>query len=64
MTAQTFQAGPDQVTEGLVEEWTLSCVAPDGRVLQRVDVVVDRGAAQKVDLNQCAVALAGKGRKK
>jgi len=63
VTAATYAAGPDEVSGGFVEAWTLSCVGPDGRVHERVDVVVDRGAGQRVDLRKCAAALAGKGRR-
>ena len=37
---------------GLIESWTLSC-EKDGRVLQQVPVVVDRGQQVKVDLTTC-----------
>ena len=37
---------------GLIENWTLSC-EKDGRVLQQVPVVIDRGEQAKVDLTQC-----------
>jgi hypothetical protein len=63
VTAATYAAGPDEVSGGLVEAWTLTCSGPDGRVHERVDVVVDRGEGQRVDLKQCAAALAGKGRR-
>ncbi len=38
---------------GLIESWTLSC-EKDGRVLEQVPVVVDRGQQRKVDLSTCA----------
>ena len=38
---------------GLIESWTLSC-EKDGRVLEQVPVVVDRGEQVKVDLSTCA----------
>ena len=38
---------------GLIESWTLSC-EKDGRVLEQVPVVVDRGQQVKVDLSTCA----------
>lgn len=37
---------------GLIESWTMSC-EKDGRVLQQVPVVVDRGGQVKVDLTTC-----------
>jgi hypothetical protein len=37
---------------GLIESWTLSCER-NGRVLQQVPVVVDRGEQVKVDLGTC-----------
>ncbi len=41
-----------QEVPGLIENWTLTC-EKDGRVLQQVPVVVDRGGQVKVDLNTC-----------
>jgi hypothetical protein len=41
-----------EVVPGLIENWTLSC-EKDGRVLQQVPVVVDRGQQVKVDLTTC-----------
>jgi hypothetical protein len=38
---------------GLIENWTLSC-EKNGRVLEQVPVVVDRGEQVKVDLNVCS----------
>jgi hypothetical protein len=38
---------------GLIENWTLSC-EKNGRVLEQVPVVVDRGEQVKVDLKTCA----------
>lgn len=60
VTAATYAAGPDEVVGGLVESWTLSCAGPDGQVHERVEVVVDRGARQRVDLKRCHTALAGR----
>jgi hypothetical protein len=37
----------------LIENWTLSC-EKDGRVLEQVPVVVDRGEQVKVDLSTCS----------
>ncbi|MFP5252979.1 MAG: M14 family zinc carboxypeptidase [Actinomycetes bacterium] len=37
---------------GLIESWTLSC-EKDGKVLEQVPVVVDRGQQVKVDLKTC-----------
>jgi hypothetical protein len=40
---------------GLIENWTLSC-EKDGRTLEQVPVVVNRGQQVKVDLRACANA--------
>jgi len=56
-TAALYAPGPDEVTGGLIENWTLSCAGPDGTVHERVAVVVDRGQQAKVDLRKCAQAL-------
>ena len=37
---------------GLIESWTLSC-EKDGKVLEQVPVVVDRGQQVKADLRTC-----------
>jgi hypothetical protein len=37
---------------GLIESWTLTC-EKDGKVLQQVPVIVDRGEQAKVDLGTC-----------
>jgi hypothetical protein len=37
---------------GLIEAWTLSCMK-DGKVLEQVPVVVDRGEQVKADLTKC-----------
>ncbi len=41
---------------GLIESWTLSCER-DGRVVEQVPVVVERGQQVKVDLNACGRRL-------
>ena len=51
LTASLFQAETSTVP-GLVENWTLTC-ARDGRVLERVPVVVDRGQRLRVDRKAC-----------
>ncbi|WP_100499645.1 M14 family zinc carboxypeptidase [Geodermatophilus chilensis] len=51
LTAALFDAEPS-VVPGLVEAWTLTCER-DGRVAQRVPVVVDRGQQLRVDLTAC-----------
>jgi hypothetical protein len=40
---------------GLIENWTLSC-EKDGRILEQVPVVVNRGQQVKVDLRACSSA--------
>ncbi|MBC9727582.1 carboxypeptidase [Streptomyces sp. TRM68367] len=52
LTASLYDATVDQVG-GLIENWTLSC-EKDGKVLQQVPVVVDRGQRVKADLKSCA----------
>ncbi|UOY01664.1 M14 family zinc carboxypeptidase [Blastococcus sp. PRF04-17] len=51
LTAAGFVAETSTVP-GLVESWTLTCER-DGRVLERVPVVIDRGQQLKVDLKAC-----------
>jgi hypothetical protein len=51
LTAALFEAEASTVP-GLVEAWTLTCER-DGRVVQRVPVVVDRGQQLRVDLTAC-----------
>ncbi|MGP3979997.1 M14 family zinc carboxypeptidase [Streptomyces sp. KR80] len=52
LTASLFDATEESVP-GLIENWTLSC-EKDGKVLQQVPVVVDRGQQVKADLRTCA----------
>jgi hypothetical protein len=54
LTATLYDSTTVSSTEvpGLIESWTLSC-EKDGRVLQQVPVVVDRGQQVKVDLTTC-----------
>jgi murein tripeptide amidase MpaA len=52
LTAGLYDA-TEQTTAPLVEAWTLTCER-DGRVLQTVPVVVDRGQQVSVDLKECA----------
>ncbi|QDI69994.1 carboxypeptidase [Streptomyces calvus] len=52
LTASLYDATTEEVS-GLVENWTLSC-EKDGKVLQQVPVVVDRGQRVKADLKTCA----------
>ena len=51
LTASLFNS-TTSVVPGLVETWTLTCER-DGRVLQTVPVVVDRGQQLRVDLKAC-----------
>jgi hypothetical protein len=37
---------------GLIESWTLTC-EKDGKVLQQVPVIIDRGEQSKIDLSTC-----------
>jgi hypothetical protein len=37
---------------GLIENWTLTC-EKDGKVLQQVPVIIDRGEQSKIDLSTC-----------
>ena len=41
---------------GRREPWILTCEKPDGTVLQRAEVIVDRGNEAKVDLRNCSKA--------
>jgi hypothetical protein len=52
LTAALFDA-TEQTTAPLVEAWTLTCER-DGRVLQTVPVVVERGQQVSVDLKECS----------
>jgi hypothetical protein len=51
LTASSFDTAIESVT-GLVETWTMTCER-DGKVRERVPVVVDRGQRLKVDLKAC-----------
>jgi hypothetical protein len=51
LTASLFDAETSTVP-GLVETWTLTCER-DGRVLETVPVMVDRGQQVRVDLKAC-----------
>ena len=51
LTAALFDA-TEQTTAPQVEAWTLTC-EKDGRVLQSVPVVVERGQQVSVDLKEC-----------
>jgi hypothetical protein len=51
LTASLFEAETSTVP-GLVEAWTLTCER-DGRVLQRVPVVIDRGQQLRLNLSAC-----------
>jgi hypothetical protein len=55
LTATLFDSRTVESHEvpGLIENWTLTC-EKDGRVLQQVPVIVDRGQQAKVDLSTCA----------
>ena len=52
LTAALYNA-TEQTTAPLVEAWTLTCER-DGRVLQTVPVIVDRGQQVSIDLKECA----------
>ncbi|OAH13083.1 carboxypeptidase T precursor [Streptomyces jeddahensis] len=52
LTASLYDATADEVG-GVIENWTLSC-EKDGKVLEQVPVVVDRGQRVKADLKTCA----------
>jgi hypothetical protein len=51
LTASLFDAETSTVP-GLVESWTLTCER-NGRVVQRVPVVIDRGQQLRLDLTAC-----------
>jgi hypothetical protein len=51
LTAALFNAETSTVP-GLVENWTLTCER-NGRMMQRVPVVIDRGQQLRVDLTAC-----------
>ena len=51
LTASLFDAETSTVP-GLVENWTLTCER-DGRVVERVPVVIDRGQQLRVNLIAC-----------
>ncbi|HEY0509846.1 MAG TPA: M14 family zinc carboxypeptidase, partial [Blastococcus sp.] len=51
LTASLFDADTSTVP-GLVETWTLTCER-NGRVVQRVPVVIDRGQQLRLDLTAC-----------
>ena len=51
LTASLFEAETSTVPR-LVESWTLTCER-NGRVVQQVPVVVDRGQTLRVDLRAC-----------
>jgi hypothetical protein len=54
MTAGLYGVvGESVFGDNLIESYTLSCERPDGTVLQRVQVTVDRGDTKKVDLADC-----------
>jgi Zinc carboxypeptidase len=46
-------SGEDVFGGNIVESYDLSCERPDGTVLQRAKVTVDRGRTQRVDLGEC-----------
>ena len=51
LTASLFNA-ETTTAPGLVETWTLTCER-DGRVIQQVPVMVDRGLQLRVNLTTC-----------
>ena len=52
VTAEQFDSTVDTTT-GLVEQWTLSCLDRDGRVLEQMSIQVDRGEHVKANLMEC-----------
>jgi hypothetical protein len=46
--AKWFRAGPDQITPGRTEAWTLTCERPDGITVAR-KIVIDRGETQALE---------------
>jgi hypothetical protein len=52
VTASLFDAEEVEAGTPLIESWTLSC-EKNGRILEQVPVVVDRGERAKVDLSTC-----------
>lgn len=52
LTSSLYDA-EESTTGGLIENYTLSC-EKDGRILEQVPVVVDRGQQVKADLGTCA----------
>lgn len=54
LTATLFDSATVSSEEvpGLIENWTLTC-EKDGKVLQQVPVVIDRGEQSKIDLSTC-----------
>jgi hypothetical protein len=51
LTASLFEAETSTVP-GLVEVWTLTCER-DGRVVERMPVMIDRGQQLRLDLTAC-----------
>ena len=57
MTAGIYGAvGEDVFGGNIVESYDLTCERPDGTVLQRTKVTVDRGRTARVDLAECQKA--------
>jgi hypothetical protein len=52
LTARHFRADTT-VVPGRREAWILTCETPEGDVLQRAEVIVDRGQVAEVDLKAC-----------
>jgi hypothetical protein len=54
MTAGLYgSAGEDVFGGNIVESYSLSCERPDGTVLERTTVTVDRGRTRRTDLREC-----------
>lgn len=53
LTATRFDSAGSTVVPGRREPWILTCETPSGSVLQRAEVIVDRGQTAKVDLRLC-----------
>ena len=54
LTVTRFNSAGSMIVPGRREPWILTCETPSGTVLQRAEVIVDRGQTAKVDLKLCA----------
>lgn len=53
LSARHFRDGEATVVPGRREPWILTCETPEGEVLQRAEVIVDRGQTADVNLRAC-----------